>query len=131
MRHQPPRNNEGTPHWQAAKAGVLSVPRCRQCLRFQWPPRAACHQCGGALEWTACRGTGTLVSWSVVRRAVDPALKDAVPYVVAIVELDEGVRLFTNVVDTDPVALRVGTPVACRFEPTLNDDAWVPVFSPC
>ena len=123
--------NEAAPHWCAAKAGVLSLPRCAQCLRFAWPPRAACPHCGNVLEWVTCRGTGTVVTYSIVRRAVDPALKDAVPYVVAIVELDEGVRLFTNIVDADPGALRAGIAVTCRFEPTLDADAWVAVFSPC
>ena len=131
MKHDAPRMNEAAPHWRAAKAGVLSLPRCASCARYSWPPRAACGECGGVLEWAACRGTGTIVTYSVVRRAVDPGLKDDVPYVVAIVELDEGPRLFANIVDADPEALRAGLAVTCRFEPTLDPDAWVPVFSPC
>lgn len=131
MKHDAPRMNEAAPHWRAAKAGVLSLPRCARCARFAWPPRPVCGECGGAIEWVACRGTGKIVTYSVIRRAVDPALKGAVPYVVAIVELDEGGRLFTNIVDADPEALRAGLAVTCRFEPTLDPDAWVPVFSPC
>ena len=130
MKHQPPRMNEAAPHWQAARAGKLSVPRCTGCGAFAWPPRAACAQCGGAFEWIECGGTASLLTWSVVRRAADPALKDAVPYVVALVELDEGVRLFTNIVGAEPAALRAGTRLACRFEPTEDDAAWVPVFTP-
>ena len=130
MKHGAPRMNEAAPHWQSAKSGVLSVPRCTTCARCAWPPRARCGQCGGALEWIACRGTASLVTWSVVRRAADPALKEDVPYVVAIVELDEGARLFTNIVGADPAALRAGMRLDCRFEPTEDDAAWVPVFTP-
>ena len=130
IRHAAPRMNEGAPHWQAAKDGRLSVPHCTGCAKFAWPPRDRCSDCGGSLDWVDCAGTGSLVTWSVVRRAVDPALKDAVPYVVAIVDIDEGVRLFTNIVDADVASLRAGMRVACRFEPTVDDAAWVPVFAP-
>ena len=71
-----------------------------------------------------------MAAWSVVRRAVDPALKDDVPYVVAMVALEEGVRLFTNIVGIHADSIRAGMRVRCRFEPTTDERAWVPVFGP-
>jgi uncharacterized OB-fold protein len=129
MKHEAPRLREAALHWRKAREGVLVIPYCGACSRFVWPVPAACPGCGGALEWRDCRGTGEVVTYSIVRRAVDPTLKEEVPYVVAIVELDEGVRLFTNVVDVDTRALRAGLRVKCCFEPTIDDDAWVPVFT--
>jgi uncharacterized OB-fold protein len=130
MKHEAPRMQDAAPLWRAGMHGTLLLPRCTTCSRYAWPPRAACTTCGGALEWREASGRGAIATFSVVRRAVDPALKESVPYVVAIVALDEGVRLFTNIVDAQPEALSIGTRVRCRFERTTDDDAWVPVFEP-
>jgi uncharacterized OB-fold protein len=121
---------EAAPMWRAAREQRLVMPRCAGCATYAWPPRPVCATCGGVLEWVECSGRARIVTFSVVQRAVDPELKDSVPYVVAIVALDEGVRLFTNIVDTDPATLRVGQRVRCRFEPTDDPEAWVPVFTP-
>ena len=84
------------------------------------------------MSWKKATGAGRLITWSVVRRAVDPALEDAVPYVIAFVELDEGVRLFTNLVDVDVSSgvIQARLRVRCRFEASTDDAAWVPVFAP-
>jgi uncharacterized protein len=84
MKHEPPRMNEGAPHWKAAREGRLDLPYCGRCARYAWPPAGACRSCGGTVEWRACSGQGRVAAFSVVRRAVDPALKDDVPYVVAV-----------------------------------------------
>lgn len=130
MKHEAPRGGEGAPHWHAAREGRLEMPFCTRCSRAAWPPSTACRECGGELTWRACSGIARLVSWSVIRRAVDPALADQVPYVVAFVDLDEGVRLFTNIVDAAPDALREGLRLKCRFEPTHDAEAAVAVFTP-
>ena len=130
MKHTAPRMNEGAPHWRAAREGRLELPWCGACGRPQWAPGPACRICGGELVWRACSGGGRIASFSVVRRAVDPDLKDEVPYVVAFVDVDEGVRLFTNIVGADPAALAVGQRVRCRFEPTTDAEAAVAVFAP-
>lgn len=124
--------NEGAPLWQSAREGDLVIPHCTTCDRFAWPPRARCLHCAGTMSWKKVTGNGAVVTWSVIRRAVDPALEDAVPYVIAFVELDEGVRLFTNLVDVDGSAgvIQEGLRVRCRFEASTNDAAWVPVFAP-
>jgi uncharacterized protein len=75
-------------------------------------------------------GTGTVYSFSVVRRAVNPDLESEIPYVVAMVELDEGVRMLTNLVGCDPETVRCGQKVGVRFEATADPEFWVPVFVP-
>lgn len=122
--------NEAAPLWQNAREGVLVIPYCAACDRFAWPPRARCMHCAGTMSWKKATGAGIVVTWSVIRRAADPALKDEVPYVIALVELDEGVRLFTNLVDVSAGAIQAGLRVRCRFEPSTDDAAWVPVFAP-
>jgi uncharacterized protein len=130
MKHPTP-NSQGVAaaHWAAAGESRLALPYCERCSRYHWPPRAACPHCSsGVPTWRDASGRGKLATWSVVHRAVHPALKEAVPYIVAFVELDEGVRLFTNIVNALPDTLRAGMRVQCRFEATLDPAMHVPVF---
>ena len=130
MKHPTPNpNGTSAEHWKAAAEGRLALPHCAACERFRWPMRAACANCGGELAWRDADGRGVIASWSVVHRAVNPELKDAAPYVVAFVELDEGVRLCTNIVDAAPEALRVGLRVRVSFEAALDAAIQVPVFA--
>ena len=129
MKHPTP-NPGGTSaeYWKAAGEGRLALPYCAACAAYQWPVRAACTKCGAGLSWREASGRGNIASWSVVHRAVHPGLKDSAPYIVAFVELDEHVRLFTNIVDAAPEALREGARVCARFEPALDAEIHVPVF---
>jgi uncharacterized OB-fold protein len=130
MKHEAPRMHEAAPMWRAAAEGRLVLPFCTACARYVWPPRVGCAACAGALEWREAGGGAVLVSYSVVRRAVDPALKDSVPYVVAIVALDEGIRLFTNIEDAPVDRLRIGMRLRCSFESAVDGTTWLPVFTP-
>jgi uncharacterized OB-fold protein len=130
MKHPAPRLQDAAPMWREGARQTLVLPHCAGCSRYVWPPRGRCPECGGTLEWHAAGGRATLATFSVVRRAVDPDLGDSVPYVVAIVALEEGVRLFTNIVDAQPDTLAIGMRLRCRFERTTDEDAWVPVFAP-
>lgn len=131
MKHAAP-NPGGTSaeHWQQAAEGRLALPHCAACQRFHWPPRARCPHCRGEAEWRSASGKGRVVSFSIVRRAVNPELNDHAPYVVAFVELDEGVRIFSNIVGVEPEAVRTGMRVRCRFETALDAAVRVPVFAP-
>jgi uncharacterized OB-fold protein len=131
MKHPTP-NPAGTsaPHWQAAGDAQLALPYCDSCRRFHWPARAHCPQCRGKMTWRRAGGRGRIVTFSIVRRAVNPELAEDAPYVVAFVELDEGVRLFTNIVDVQPDMLEIGMRVRCRFEAALDAGVRVPVFAP-
>jgi len=133
MKHPAPRSNATSAfHFEAAKDGRLVLPYCEACAKYHWPLRARCPHCDSSADpgWRAATGTGTIASYSVVVRAVNPELKDDAPYVIAFVELDEGVRLFTNIVDAEPEDLHCGMRVQCHFEASMDPELWVPVFAP-
>lgn len=89
-------------HRDALAAGRLTFQRCAACQNAWLPPRDACPRClSPEWAWEDASGSGRLVSWVVYHRAYHPAFADRVPYNVALVELDEGPRLITNVVDVE------------------------------
>jgi uncharacterized OB-fold protein len=129
MIYSAPRNGrEATPHWKAAKERRLVMPVCEACGCVDWPPAEKCRRCGGAIRWDERDGGGRILTYSVVRRAVQPAWKAMVPYVVAFVELDGGGRLLSNVVDCTPDDVRIGARVTCDFVETSDPELGLPVF---
>jgi uncharacterized OB-fold protein len=91
-------------HRDALAEERLTFQRCATCGNAWLPPRDACPRClSPEWGWEDARGTGRLVSWVVYHRAYHPDFEDRVPYNVALVELDEGPRLITNVVGIDGV----------------------------
>ncbi len=84
-----------------AATGKLVVQRCTACGHFQFYPRALCTACAGETEWVDASGRGTLHTYTVIRQNRSPAFAALSPYVVGIVELDEGVRMMSNIVDCD------------------------------
>jgi uncharacterized OB-fold protein len=107
------------PFFAAAARGELAIPRCDACDAHVWYPHETCPHDGGNLTWTAVSGRGTLFTWAVVRRAFLPAFEDRVPFVTALVALDEdpAVRICTYVVDTAAADLVADAPVAVTFRP--------------
>lgn len=105
--------------WEGVAAGRLLVPSCRDCGRHFFPPLPCCPDCRSeAIEHVEACGRGRLYSWVVMRRALDPAYAEAVPYVVAAVELTEGARIFARLIDVDPedpAALVAEMALALRF----------------
>jgi uncharacterized OB-fold protein len=122
---------ETKPYWAAARRHELTLPYCGACRAFHYYPRASCPRClSGALEWRRVSGRGRLHTFTIVHRGPrDFPL--GTPYVLAIVELDEGPRLMTNLVDVapDPAAVRIGMPVEVVFL-DLGDTAALPHFRP-
>jgi uncharacterized OB-fold protein len=107
------------PYFAGAARGELMITRCDACDQFVWYPREQCPSCAGPLTWTAVSGNATLFSWAVVRRAFLPAFADQVPFVTALVAIDEepAVRLPTYMVDAEPDTLRADEPVRVTFRP--------------
>jgi uncharacterized OB-fold protein len=115
--------------WSATAEGKLLLPRCRACSATTWYPRGLCPSCGVTdLEWIEASGRGTVYSYTVIHRG-EGAYRETTPYVLAYVELDEGPRLLTNVVDTDPGAVSVGQEVEVVFHDTGEGNA-LPRFRP-
>ena len=96
------------PYWEALKRHELRLQRCNECSTLRFPVSPVCYACMSTAEptWELLSGKGTLTSWIVVERATgNPAWSEDVPYVVACVDLDEGPRLTTNIVEADPFGL--------------------------
>ena len=104
------------PYWDAAADGRLLIQRCAACERHQWYPRAHCVVCGAAdPAWVEAKGTGRLHTFTVLQKTPNPEFQGDLPYVLAIVELDEGVRVSANVVGVDHDALRCEMPLQVTF----------------
>lgn len=131
MIHDVPRlSSESRPFWESAAEGQLRLPYCAPCATWVWFPRSACVACGRPPEWRPATGFGRLTSYTVERRATTVRWRDAVPYVIAYVTLDEGVILISNLVGAAPESLSTGIRVRARFEPTDDPGLAVPVFEP-
>ena len=116
------------PHWDGCKAGALRVQRCRDCGHFVFIPQPICTRCqAAALEWVESTGRGVVYSYTAVHRPPRPAF--AAPYVVAIVELEEGWHMLTNLVDVAPETVRVGMPVEVVFR-AMSAEITLPYFRP-
>ncbi|MGZ4688600.1 MAG: Zn-ribbon domain-containing OB-fold protein [Acidimicrobiia bacterium] len=124
-------------YFAAAARGELAIPRCAGCDRWVWYPEPTCPTCGGALQWRATSGTGRLFSWAVVRRPFLPAFAEMIPFVTALVALEEApeVRIVSYVVDVEPDALSDGLPLVATYRelafPTVpGRSVVVPMFAP-
>ena len=127
----PPTSALTEPYWEAARRGELVVQRCERCAERPFPPRANCPSCGAtSLSWSPVSGRGTVHSYTVAYRAPHPVFAAQLPLIVAIVELEEGPRMVTNLVGCDPADLEVGMAVEARFEAIDDSDMVLPVFKP-
>lgn len=115
------------PYWSAAANGVLLIQACTRCHRYQFYPRAHCVQCLAAdPEWIEASGRGTLFAFTVVHRVPDPEAAPETPYVFAVVELEEGVRMACNLLGAEGPELRCGVPV--RLSMRRQGDWTLPCF---
>lgn len=121
------------PFWQASKEGRLVMQRCRACGELTWCPRPSCVECGGEdLEWDQLSGRGTVYSFTVIRQLAGRgarAFEKDIPYVIAWVDLEEGPRYYTNIVDCPVDDVAIGMEVEVVFEP-VSDDISLPKFKP-
>ncbi len=112
--------------WQVCQEGVLRVQRCTSCGKFRHLPRYMCAECGSTeYEWAPVTQQGTLYSWTVTHQVFHTQF--AVPFVAAVVEFPEGVRLMSHLVDAEPGQLEIGLPVRVDFH-RVSDDFQTPVF---
>ena len=127
-RPQPPSTPDSEPFWEATRERRLKLQWCLSCNRVVHFPRSLCPHCGGRdLQWREAPGTGTVYSFTVDHRPPPPFGPD--PWVVALVELDEGARLMTNISGCSADQVRIGMPVEVAWEP-LPDGRHLPIFQP-
>jgi len=127
-----PRPSAATkPFWDGCREGVLRLPWCRDCGRPHFFPRSLCPHCLGIdLEWRAASGRGRVWSHSTVRLSFwGKAFDDSLPYVVAMIDLEEGVRILSNVVGCGPADVVIGMPVTVTFD-AVTPDVTLPRFRP-
>ena len=127
---EPPASELTQPFWDATREHRLLVQWCTACDEPVWFPREVCLRClGNTLEWRAASGAGSVYAFLVEHRPNLPGVFGDAPYVVALVELDEGVRLMTNVIGCPTETVVVGMPVRVTWEP-LSDGRNLPQFEP-
>jgi uncharacterized OB-fold protein len=130
IRMEPPISRVSEQFWEATRRRELMMQQCGDCERWVWYPRMLCPHCGMTnLEWRAVAGTGRVYAISVQYRAGTPQMNDRCPFAVALIDLDEGVRVMSNVVGCDPEAVRIGDEVELDWEP-LSDGRHLMVFKP-
>ena len=117
-------------YWEGCGRGEIVLQRCAACDTVQHRPRALCATClSEHIEHFVASGRGQVYTFTVTQQNNARGFREACPYVLAYVELEEGPRLLTNVVDCDPGSVRIGMPVVADFTPPDNDLA-VPRFRP-
>ncbi|WP_208026899.1 Zn-ribbon domain-containing OB-fold protein [Rhabdothermincola sediminis] len=126
----PTIESDTRPFWDAVREGKLLLRSCNRCGAVHYYPRPFCPSCWSEdVTWVEASGRGTVYTYSTVYRNDLPPFNEQLPYVVAIVELEEGPRMMTRLVDTDGVELAVGMPVIADFT-ALTDDVSIVVFRP-
>lgn len=117
--------------WDGTKAGELRLQRCNDCQNVYFPARPFCPKCGSrSVSWFAASGRGTLFSYVINHRPA-PGFQDEAPYAIAVVQLEEGPRMMTNLVGVEqtPEALPLDLPLEVTFE-QISDEISLPKFQP-
>ncbi|PHK94378.1 hypothetical protein CR162_13915 [Pseudoroseomonas rhizosphaerae] len=121
-------NADSAPYWQGAREGRLLIRRCDACGQTHFMPRHLCPACWSAdLRWVEATGRGTVHSFTIIRRAPLAAFAPRVPYVVALIDLEEGPRMMANILGDDALDTAIGDAVAVCFE-DRGEGAAVPQF---
>jgi uncharacterized OB-fold protein len=129
LRALPAPDNASRHYWQSAAEGRLVVQRCTSCGAYQFYPRALCASCAGETEWVDASGRGTLHTFTVIRQNRSEAFAALSPYAVGIVELEEGVRMMSNIVECDVEELEVGMALEVLILKAA-DDVGLPFWRP-
>ena len=123
-------NEDNAPYWGYARGHELRMQKCANCGYIRFPVSIVCPRCHSLeMEWTKLSGKGKVYSYVIYHQAYHPAYKDDIPYVVAIIQLDEGPRMESNITDCRLEDLRIGMPVELYFD-DVTDDVSLPKFRP-
>lgn len=119
---------DSAPFWDGCRRGVLLLQCCSDCEHYRYPPSPICRSClSPDHQWIPASGRGTLFSFVLVHRALDPYWQGEIPYAVAVIELAEGPHLLTNLVGIHLDAIEIGMDLEVVFEP-LSNEIIVPRF---
>jgi uncharacterized protein len=123
------QDSDSRPYWEGLAQGELRIQRCKTCTKAVFYPRAICPHChSDQLEWIAASGRGTIYTYTVVHQAFGQFAAD-VPFAVALVELEEGVRMMSRIIDAPRERVTIGAAVQVTFEKgTGGEDLTLPYF---
>jgi uncharacterized OB-fold protein len=126
----PVPSSESKPYWDGLREHKLLMPRCDACEGYWFPPSLLCPRCNSAKwTWTAVSGRGRIFSYVVYHRVYHPGFADEVPYAVAVIELDEGPRMISNVIGIAPDKLACDMEVEVIYQP-ITEAITLPKFKP-
>lgn len=126
----PEETEDSAPYWEGARQGELRMQKCLDCGHIRFPPSGMCPRClSEKTEWRRLSGRGTVYSWIIVHKSQHPAFNEDAPYNVVIVELEEGPRLHSQLVECSHEGIKIGMPVSAVFE-KINDKVTLPKFRP-
>jgi uncharacterized OB-fold protein len=118
------------PFWDYCKQHELRVQKCSKCGKLYYPPNSLCLNClNTTSEWVKLSGKGQVYSFIVVHRRYHPAFAKEIPYTVAIIETEEGVRMLSNIIECKPEAVKIGMPVQVVFD-DVSPEFSLPKFKP-
>ena len=123
---------EAMPYWDGLREGKLMLPKCGNCDTPFFFPRIICPHCHSRnIGWMQASGKGTLYSFQIAYRALNPHFKIPPPYVLAMVELEEGPRIMSNLIniEADPAVVKIGMAVEVVYE-KQTDEVTIPLFQP-
>ena len=116
--------------WKATKQHKLLVQECGDCKEKIFYPRKYCPECWSSnLGWSEASGKAKVFSHTVTMDMVEPKFMEDLPYVLAMVDLEEGVRMMTRIVDCDPEDVHIGMDVEVTFQ-DITDEFALPMFRP-
>ena len=122
----PAPSDVSQPFWDACRRHQITFQRCNACSGITFIPQPACRHClSSDLRWEQSQGKGSVYSWTVVWRPQTPAFE--IPYAIAIVDVDEGYQMVSNIIGIDPADLQVGMRVAVTFH-EMNGEITIPYF---
>ena len=117
-------------YWDACRSHQLMIQQCKDCNHNQFYPRILCTECMSQnVEWIKASGRGEVISFTIVRRPVSKAYADETPYLVALIKLEEGPNLMSNIVGCDVENVKIGMSVEVVFE-DWSEDISIPKFRP-
>ncbi|MCY4487456.1 MAG: Zn-ribbon domain-containing OB-fold protein [Deltaproteobacteria bacterium] len=126
----PTPSEDSQVYWEATKNHEMKLQQCRRCGAFRFPPGEVCPECtSDEYDWTPVSGKGRVFSFVIYHRAYQRGFADELPYVVAVIELDEGARMLSNVTGCKPEEVRCDMPVEVVYE-DITDEVTLPKFRP-
>lgn len=124
----PGPSHDDAPYWEGLRRHELIIQECISCKEIQHPPKPSCGHCGSLeVGWRKGSGKGTVYSYTVVPQATHAAWRDQVPYNVVIVELEEDVRLISNLIGVDNEDIKIGSPVEIVYD-DITEEITLPRF---